>query len=319
MRLWRDGVMTDVGWEEVGALDWQSFGLVLGAGGMTGGAFEVGVLLALQWDHGVQPHSAALVVGTSAGSIGGTLLSLGFDAADIAAMVLGVEQQLTPRGRELLSLFEVPVPAIAFHRLLRPPTPGLMVQTAMHLARRRMRMVVLGVTRRGEVDARQLLHAFAGIEWAAHPPLKICVTDADDGSRVVLDADGTVPLFDAVAASCSVPGLMRPVECDGRQYVDGGVWSPTNADLAAGPDRPSTVVVLSPMSGGRSATVLGMVSSRFAARRLEEELRQFHPSQTVLVIEPTQRLSLAVVDDALEPGAVAEVVLGAFTGPAARG
>jgi len=46
-------------------------GLVLGAGGIAGGAFHAGVLAALEEATGWDPRRAALVVGTSAGSIAG--------------------------------------------------------------------------------------------------------------------------------------------------------------------------------------------------------------------------------------------------------
>nr|WP_286343388.1 patatin-like phospholipase family protein [Frondihabitans sucicola] len=40
-----------------------------------------------------------------------------------------------------------------------------------------------------------------------------------------------------MAASCSVPLVFPPVTIDGRAYVDGGMRSATNADVAAGYDR----------------------------------------------------------------------------------
>jgi NTE family protein len=48
-----------------------------------------------------------------------------------------------------------------------------------------------------------------------------------------------------VAASCTVPWLFAPVEIDGREYVDGGVWSPTNLD-AAPAGRDTEVLCLHP-------------------------------------------------------------------------
>jgi len=317
MRVLREQSLRDIGWQQVAELDWSSFGIVLGAGGMTGGAFEAGVLLALQWDHGIRPHDADVLVGTSAGSVGGTLLSLGFDAADIAAMLLGAPHHLAPRDDELVFPFGVTLPAIVLRRLFRTPTPAVCMQSALHLARGRMRLVLLDWLRCGEVDPREFVSAFERVQWADHPRLKICVTDVGDGGRVVLDADHPGRLIDAVAASCSVPTVMAPVECGGRTFVDGGLWSPTNADVVAGPDGPRTVVILSPMSGTNSATAIGRISARFAAWRLADELRRFDPAQTVLVIEPTGALSAAVIDDALHGDAVGPVVLGAFTGPSA--
>ncbi len=54
------------------------------------------------------------------------------------------------------------------------------------------------------------------------------------------------PLLDAVAASCAVPGVHPPITVGGRRLVDGGLRSPTDADLAAGCDR---VLVVAPVGG----------------------------------------------------------------------
>jgi predicted acylesterase/phospholipase RssA len=54
----------------------------------------------------------------------------------------------------------------------------------------------------------------------------------------------------AVAASCAIPAYFSPVQVDGVAYVDGGVHSPSNADVVAR-DRPDLVVVLSPMTMAR--------------------------------------------------------------------
>ena len=44
------------------------------------------------------------------------------------------------------------------------------------------------------------------------------------------------PLWRAVAASCAVPLVWPPIEVDGRPFMDGGLRSPANADLATGCD-----------------------------------------------------------------------------------
>jgi NTE family protein len=64
------------------------------------------------------------------------------------------------------------------------------------------------------------------------------------------DRDSGVDLADAVTASCALPGLVPTVSINGARYIDGGVRSTENADLAAGY---ASVVVLSPL-GGRSQT-----------------------------------------------------------------
>jgi NTE family protein len=69
--------------------------------------------------------------------------------------------------------------------------------------------------------------------------------DAQTGELTVFTRDSGVELTDAVAASCAVPGVWPPVTIGGRRYMDGGMRSATNADLAAGCD---VVLVITPQS-----------------------------------------------------------------------
>ena len=68
---------------------------------------------------------------------------------------------------------------------------------------------------------------------------------ADNGEFVAFEKSSGVSLVDAVAASCAVPGVWPPVTINGRRYIDGGMRSAVNADLAAGYER---VVVLAPIN-----------------------------------------------------------------------
>jgi NTE family protein len=72
--------------------------------------------------------------------------------------------------------------------------------------------------------------------------LRIVAVAQDTGERVVFDRTSGVSLLDAVLASCAVPGVWPAVMIDGREYVDGGVHSFSNADLAAGCER--TIVLV---------------------------------------------------------------------------
>jgi NTE family protein len=71
--------------------------------------------------------------------------------------------------------------------------------------------------------------------------------DADTGEFATFDSGSGVDLVDAVGASCAVPGVWPPVTINGRRWMDGGMRSPANADLAAGYDR---VVVVAPIMRG---------------------------------------------------------------------
>ena len=82
--------------------------------------------------------------------------------------------------------------------------------------------------------------------------LRIAAVDRRSGKRVMFGAPGAPPasVAQAVLASCSIPWVFAPVEIGGRQYVDGGVWSPTNLD--ATPARRGTeVLCLNPTAAMR--------------------------------------------------------------------
>ena len=83
-------------------------------------------------------------------------------------------------------------------------------------------------------------------DWPAKM-LKVTAVDAQTGEFVVFDSAGDVGLVDAVGASCAVPGVWPPVTIGDRRFVDGGVRSVANADLAAGYER---VVIIAPVAQG---------------------------------------------------------------------
>jgi len=89
---------------------------------------------------------------------------------------------------------------------------------------------------------------------------------------------GRVPLSRAIASSCSVPGIYPPITINGRRYIDGGMRSGTNADLAEGYDNVLVVVVSAGIPGPRADA---------SQKRLESELDVLRKSgSNVSVISP---------------------------------
>ena len=232
-------------------------GLVLGGGGVVGQAYHSGVLAVLEHDFGFDARTADVIVGTSAGSITGTLLRLGVSAEDLAAWT--VKAPLSGEGGVLRHIASTSVPDLAPFRplaLLRRPLrlPGRhMLQRALTRPLQ-IRPLAVGMTllAPGQQDIVEQLAALRELEhprWP-EPDLWICAVRRRDGRRVVFGRRGTppVPVHLAVAASCAVPGYFAPVRIDGRSYIDGGVHSPTNAAILrnSGVD---LAVVISPMSG----------------------------------------------------------------------
>jgi NTE family protein len=100
--------------------------------------------------------------------------------------------------------------------------------------------------RRAVIAARLPSH-----DWPTRP-IVLTAVDAHSGAFTTFDASSGVPLVDAVAASCAVPGIWPPVTIAGRRYIDGGVRSSTSCDLASGHRH---VLVLTPMP---AAMTLGL-------------------------------------------------------------
>jgi NTE family protein len=130
--------------------------------------------------------------------------------------------------------------------------------------------------------------------WAGHPALWVVATDLSTGRRVVFGREDAPPaeLAAAVAASCAVPGIYRPVLIGDRTYVDGGAWSPSNLDSVAraGLD---LVLCLNPLSSSpeellrarRGAVRGGM--RRATGRRLGWEARRLRERGTqVELLQP---------------------------------
>jgi NTE family protein len=231
----------------------QRTALVLGGGGITGIAWEIGLLAGLA-EAGTDLSAADLVVGTSAGSVVGAQVTSG---AGLEAMY---GRQLEPATSETGARRNRATVVQFGWAMLR--SRGRDVEF-----RRRIGALALAAEKAGitppEQERLDVIGArLAGTDWPERD-LKITAVDASTGEFRVFDRDSGVPLLSAVAASCAVPGVYPPVTIDGRRFVDGGMRSAANADLASGYDR---LVVLAPIARGIGpmasvdAQVTGMVS-----------------------------------------------------------
>jgi NTE family protein len=209
-------------------------GLVLGGGGITGIAWELGVLTGLA-DAGVDLVGADLIVGTSAGSVVGAQITSGIP---IEALY---QRQLEPPSSERPARIG-PREKLGY--------AAAFLRSRGDLARfgRQIGAISLKAAGAGRVpDVGQRLAVIASrlpsTEWPERD-LRLTVVDARTGEfRVITRLDG-VPLVDAVAASCAVPGVYPPIPIGDRTYIDGGFRSSANADVANGCAK---VVVLAPL------------------------------------------------------------------------
>ncbi|WP_432523744.1 patatin-like phospholipase family protein [Kineococcus sp. SYSU DK006] len=209
---------------------------MLGGGGAAGTAWQLGLLAGLV-EQGVDVAAADLVVGTSAGSIAGALLRSGTPAG--AAVQAALARTAAVRGA---AVDAAPVAAVDGEALLIAARGAAAAGGTPQQVRARLGAWALA---NSSAPAGQLRTALsAHLSSTAWPRARLVVTavDAVNGEFLRLDAAAGVPLLDAVAASCAVPGVWPPVLLGSRRAMDGGTRSMTNADVAAGHDRVLVVV-----------------------------------------------------------------------------
>ncbi len=264
-----------------------SIGIVLGAGGLVGAAYHAGVLTALA-EAGFDARDADLVVGTSAGSGVGASLRAGFPPLDLAPRNLG--QPISDEAAAIVAGTGGP-PTIdyrprPFSRAPVPSSPGLLFRSGGRSAKALAGLLPTGTISTATIGER-IEAMYPNRAWPDRP-LWICAVDLDQGDRVVFGNDLEAPIAVAVQASSAIPGFFRPVVHDGHRYVDGGVHSPTNADLLADAGV-ELAVISSPMSatsGSRRSVLHG--ARVLHARRLSREVEQLRAAGiTVLTFQPT--------------------------------
>jgi len=199
--------------------------LVLGGGGVAGIAWETGILAGLA-EAGADLLGADLIVGTSAGSTVAAQITSGLSLDEL------FRRQIDPTAQvpELAAVLDGDAVLALF---------GAAGEEASDPAdfRRRIGALALEAPTVSEAERREVIAARLPSHTWPGRDLKIVAVDAHTGEERIFDKDSGVDLVDAVAASCAVPGTWPPVTIGESRYVDGGVRSAENADLAAGCDR----------------------------------------------------------------------------------
>jgi|SRR6185437_3462571 len=211
--------------------------LVLGGGGLAGIAWETGILHALT-QRGLDVQTATRIVGTSAGATVAAQLGSGIPIAELfdrQADPAKHTRELTPEGITVPELMELWATLAT-----EAAESGDMSQLPLRVGEMALNAKTVSESVRREViEGRLPDHA-----WPADSPVQLTAVDVYTGELRVFDKDSGVALVDAVAASCAVPGVWPPVTIDDHRYMDGGIRSATNVDLADGFEQ---VLLLAPM------------------------------------------------------------------------
>jgi NTE family protein len=272
--------------------DARRIGLVLGAGGVVGGAFHAGVLAALHELTGWDPRRADVIVGTSAGSVAGATLRAGLAAPDLLARSQG--RPLSEEGTRVMRTVGPPQRPPALRLDARPRRAADVSATLRRAAARPFSAppwaLLSGLIPEGTVSTSMISDTVGAMfpgEWP-DADLWVCAVRQRDGRRIVFGRDDrAAPVADAVAASCAIPGFYAPVTIDGESYIDGGIHSPTNADVLVGRAL-DLVIVSSPMSLA-TGTLTGVGPVRPWARALlaSEVLRLRRRGAKVVAFQPS--------------------------------
>src|SRR2546423_3660088 len=279
-------------------------GVVLGAGGVMGGAWLTGGLAALATETGWDPADADHIVGTSAGAMMGALLAAGvppwFMVGPSAGERFDGLQDAGGRPQR-----EASRSAGAVFRIDRgtrlPIGPGswrLALSSLSNPTRHTPATLFGGWLPRGVISTDPLKDTVRRVVpegWVEHPGTWILACDYATGRRVAFGREGAPPadLADAVAASCAIPGFFTPVEIGGREYVDGGMHSTSNLDVLLD-EALDLVICLNPTSSlhpphaWNPAERVAAALRRVSGRHLGSETKKLRARGTeVVLIQPT--------------------------------
>jgi NTE family protein len=245
--------------------------LVLGGGGVTGIAWEIGVLAGLAAS-GIDLTSADAVIGTSAGSFVGAAVASGHDLEALA------EAQSTPDPDEInVSASQETI--AAWFTAFGAGNATAVGAAFGQIAKTNPEPVPQQV-RRAIVEGRLVT-----TEWP--DTLRVTAVDADSGMLHLFDLDSGVELVDAVAASGAVPGVWPLTWINGRPWIDGGMVSSANARLADGYER---IIVLAPMPTG-----YGDIPG------VEDDVVAMQDKAAVVLFSPDEQSILAIGPNPYDP------------------
>lgn len=261
--------------------------VVIGCGGVLGIAWSVGLIAGLA-RKGLKLHESDLWVGASAGSVVAARL-----AAQVPVDELMHEQTngLAVSQEQLRPYSQADVDEK--NRQLFDKVRGDLLQARQRIGAWALRSNTPPLEQRKLIIAQRL----NGLVWP-QKSLRIVTVNALTGEEKIWDSSSGISLTDAVAASCAVPGIWPCVPLQGEHYMDGGLRSMTNADLAAQSRR---VLVISPQGYSDGNPVSGQLRAEIDALLMQGSIAH--------VIEPDSRCLATIGPNILDPSRCAAVAL----------
>jgi NTE family protein len=252
---------------------------VIGGGGVAGIAWATGLMAGLE-RRGIDLRRADAFIGTSAGSVVGTQLACGMSPRLLLDALLSPVDDSLERARPYSQ-----AAADQSNRLLMDKVGGDLGAARRRIGAFALRSETVPLAMRRAIVAARLPQVL----WPA-VNLRVVAVDTASGEHRVFDRSSGVELVDAIAASCAVPGAWPPVPIGGRLYMDGGIRSLTNADMAQGAE---CVIVIAPLGWAEGNPVSGHL-------RAEADLLRATGAR-LSVIVPDEASARAIGDNVLDP------------------
>jgi NTE family protein len=276
----------------------KNVALVLGGGGSAGQAWTIGVIAGLA-EAGIDMTEAAdLVIGTSSGATAAAQVRSGIPPAELLASTLSPparpvgQNRPTPQGPPMSAVFE------------RMRSIGAAATSAADLQRAMGAFGLESDATLGPAAAEHWRATVAarlpGQQWPDRPMI-VPAVNAHTGELAVFDRDSGVDLVDAVTAGTALPGVVPTHNINGTPYINGGVRSAENADLATGY---ANVVVISPFGGRTGPLPPGQFEGmrRFPGADLESEVEALRQQGSrVEVITPDADSQVAMGTNQMDP------------------
>jgi len=288
--------------------------LVLGAGGILGEAWMLGVVAGVEDASGFDLSSCEYFVGTSAGAIVAARLAAG----ELLERPAGRRGKLSRENRQPNSSGMFPGLAAARRAgewavALSAPLASIALEVAKPGGRLARALVLRAIpTPTGSLaDVRRVVDGY-GVRFDGR--LRVVAVERATGQRVVFGRPGAPPasVGEAVEASCAIPWMFAPVRIGGQDYVDGAVWSPTNLD-AAPAGRGTQVLCLNPtasLSGPDPLLALARGTSRSITLLESQVLRR--RGAAIEIVWPDRQSIVAIGSDLMARGRREAVVAAGY-------
>jgi NTE family protein len=213
--------------------------LVLGGGGRQGDAWITGLLAGLEDAQAFDLRECEYFVGTSAGAVVATRLACGQVLRRPRSTVVG-----SASGEQL------PLPNWAANSAMAIAAP--FAQLGFRLGKspgEALRSAALRLVPSSASETLDFGGAFGADGGRFDGRLRVVAVERASGRRVVFGSPGApqATVEQAVTASCALPLVFAPAMIDGREYVDGAIWSTSNADVAPA-QRDAQVLIVAPMA-----------------------------------------------------------------------